>query len=128
MTKRRLISTGSPMEKLAGYSRAVVQGDFVHVSGTTGFDYSTMTMPEDVVAQTRNALETIKKALGEADSCLEDIVRGRYYLASADDVDAVFAIMGEYFGDIRPAATMVICGLVSPEMRVEIEVTAQKQA
>ena len=68
MTKRRLISTGSPMEKLAGYSRAVVQGDFVHVSGTTGFDYNTMTMPEDVIAQTRNALETIKKALGEAAS------------------------------------------------------------
>lgn len=128
MTKRRLISTGSPMEKLAGYSRAVVQGDFVHVSGTTGFDYSTMVMPEGAATQTRNALETIKKALGDADSCLEDVVRGRYYLANADDVDEVFAVLGEYFGNIRPAATMVVCGLVSPDMLVEIEVTAQRQS
>jgi enamine deaminase RidA (YjgF/YER057c/UK114 family) len=87
-----------------------------------------MVMPEGAATQTRNALETIKKALGDADSCLEDVVRGRYYLANSDDVDEVFAVLGEYFGDIRPAATMVICGLVSPDMLVEIEVTAQKQS
>ena len=125
MSERRLISTGSPMEKQAGYSRALVQGDFVYVSGTTGYDYSDMKMPEDVSAQCENAFQTIRKVLEEAGSGLSDVVRVGYYLTDAADVDAVFAVAGKYFGDIRPAATMIVCGLVSPEMKIEIEVTAQ---
>ena len=126
MSERTLISSGSPFEKTAGYSRAVVDGDFVHVSGTTGYDYSTMQMPEDVGAQTVNILETIKGALAEAGCALNDVVRARYYVTDRSNVEAVFAVLGEYFGDIRPAATMVICDLIKEEMKVEIEVTARR--
>ncbi|KZL20628.1 putative aminoacrylate peracid reductase RutC [Pseudovibrio axinellae] len=125
MSQRTLISSGSPFEKTAGYSRAVVDGEFVHVSGTTGYDYSTMKMPEDVGAQVVNALETIKGALAEAGCSLLDVVRARYYVTDRNNVETVFAILGEYFGDIRPAATMVICDLIKDEMKVEIEVTAR---
>ncbi|WP_310618583.1 RidA family protein [Flexibacterium corallicola] len=128
MTERKLISSGSPFEKVAGYSRAVVQGDYIHVSGTTGYDYSTMTMPEDVAAQTANCLETIKKVLEGEGASLNGVVRARYYVADRANVDAVFAVLGEYFGDIRPAATMVICDLIKEEMKVEIEVTAQRKS
>lgn len=123
---RRLISSGSPFEKVAGYSRAVADGEWVFVSGTTGYDYATMTMPDDVAAQTRNALATIEKALAEAGASMADVVRARYYVTDAAFVDTVFAELGKVFGDIRPAATMVVCGLVKPEMLVEIEVTARK--
>ncbi|KZL13652.1 MULTISPECIES: RidA family protein [unclassified Pseudovibrio] len=126
MSERTLISSGSPFEKTAGYSRAVVDGDFVHVSGTTGYDYSTMQMPEDVGAQAVNALETIKGALGEAGCSLTDVVRARYYVTDRSNVEAVFAVLGEYFGEIRPAATMVICALIKEEMKVEIEVMARR--
>ncbi|KZK81020.1 putative aminoacrylate peracid reductase RutC [Pseudovibrio sp. W64] len=126
MSERTLISSGSPFEKTAGYSRAVVDGDFVHVSGTTGYDYSTMKMPEDVGAQAVNALETIKDALGEAGCSLKDVVRARYYVTDRSNVEAVFAVLGEYFGEIRPAATMVICALIKEEMKVEIEVMARR--
>ncbi|WP_108819225.1 RidA family protein [Pseudovibrio sp. Alg231-02] len=126
MSERTLISSGSPFEKTAGYSRAVVDGDFVHVSGTTGYDYSTMKMPEDVGAQAVNALETIKGALGEAGCSLKDVVRARYYVTDRSNVEAVFAVLGEYFGEIRPAATMVICALIKEEMKVEIEVMARR--
>ncbi|KZK75730.1 putative aminoacrylate peracid reductase RutC [Pseudovibrio sp. Ad46] len=126
MSERTLISSGSPFEKTAGYSRAVVDGDFVHVSGTTGYDYSTMQMPEDVGAQAVNALETIKSALGEAGCSLKDVVRARYYVTDRSNVEAVFAVLGEYFGEIRPAATMVICALIKEEMKVEIEVMARR--
>ncbi|MDD7911735.1 MULTISPECIES: RidA family protein [Pseudovibrio] len=125
MADRKLISSGSPFEKVAGYSRAVVEGDFVYVSGTTGYDYSTMTMPDDAAAQTANALETIKDALSTAGATLNDVVRARYYVTDRAYVDAVFAVLGEYFADIRPAATMVICDLIKEEMKVEIEVTAK---
>lgn len=121
----RLISSGSPFESKIGYSRAVVDGDMVYVSGTTGYDYSTMTMPEDASAQARNALQTIARALEEAGSSLKDVVRVRYYLASMAHYDALVAVAGETFGDIRPAATMVVCGLTTPEMKLEIEVTAR---
>ena len=124
---RRLISTGSPFEKTAGYSRAVSDGDFCWVAGTTGYDYQTMTMPERVEDQTRNAMNTIAAALAEAGFALPDIVRANYYITDSANVDRVFPILGEYFGDIRPAATMVVCGLNKPEMKIEIEVTARKR-
>jgi enamine deaminase RidA (YjgF/YER057c/UK114 family) len=124
---RRLISTGSPFEKTAGYSRAVAQGDWCFVSGTTGYDYATMTMPERVEDQTRNCMATIAKALDEAGFALADVVRVHYYITDPAFVDVVFPILGEYFGDIRPAATMIVCGLNKPEMKIEIEATALKR-
>jgi enamine deaminase RidA (YjgF/YER057c/UK114 family) len=125
---RKLISSGSPFEKTAGYSRAVTDGDFCWVAGTTGYDYATMQMPESVEAQTRNTLETIRKALDEAGFSLHDVVRANYYVTNRDYVDTVFPILGEYFGEIRPAATMIICQLNKPEMKIEIEVTARKRS
>ena len=125
---RRLISTGSPFEKTAGYSRAVVQGDWCFVAGTTGYDYATMTMPDSVEAQCRNCLSTIGAALEEGGFSFADVVRAHYYLTDSALVDRVFPILGETFGDIRPAATMIICGLNKPEMKIEIEVTAFKRS
>lgn len=124
---RKLISTGSPFERTAGYSRAVVQGDWCFVSGTTGYDYATMIMPEGVEDQTRNCLATIGKALAEAEFSFADVVRAHYYVTDTAFADLVFPILGEVFGDIRPAATMVVCGLIRPEMKIEIEVTALRQ-
>jgi enamine deaminase RidA (YjgF/YER057c/UK114 family) len=121
----RRISSGSPFESKIGYSRAVVDGDMVYVSGTTGYDYATMTMPQSAMAQARNALGTIAKALGEAGSSLKDVVRVRYYITDMAHYDALVEVAGETFGDIRPAATMVVCGLTTPEMKLEIEVTAR---
>lgn len=118
---RRLISTGSPFEKAAGYSRAVVDGGFVFVSRTTGYDYATMTMPEGVERQARNAFATIEKALAEAGATFADVVRTRYHLGDAADAPDVFRVTGE----IRPANTLVVCGLPRPEMRIEIEATAK---
>ncbi|WP_299656429.1 RidA family protein [uncultured Jannaschia sp.] len=123
---RKLISTGSPFEKTAGYSRAVAAGDECFVSGTTGYDYDTMTMPEDVSEQTRNALATIGRALEEADFSFRDVVRARYVVTDRAHVQTVFAILGETFGEVRPAATMIIADLVEPEMKVEIDVTAKR--
>lgn len=123
---RHLISTGSDMEKQAGYSRAVVDGNWCFVSGTTGYDYEKMIMPEDVSGQVHNCFATIGQALEEAGFSLKDIVRARYYVTSRADADAVFPILGHYLGDIRPAATLIICGLLREEMKVEIEVTAKK--
>ena len=125
MAERTLISTGSPFEKVAGYSRAVRVGNMVHVAGTTGYDYSTMTLPDAVEDQARNCMETIKKALEDAGASLEDVVRARYYITDQRYGDAVFKLVGSYFADIRPAATMVVCGLLNDDMKVEIEVTAQ---
>jgi enamine deaminase RidA (YjgF/YER057c/UK114 family) len=124
---RKLISTGSPFEKTAGYSRAVVQGDWCFVAGTTGYDYATMTMPESVEEQARNCLATIGRALEEGGFSFADVVRAHYYLTDAAYVDRVFPIPGETFGDIRPAATMIVCGLNKPEMKIEIEVTALRR-
>jgi enamine deaminase RidA (YjgF/YER057c/UK114 family) len=124
---RKLISTGSPFEKTAGYSRAAVQGDWCFVSGTTGYDYTTMTMPESVEAQARNCLATISGALEEGGFSLADVVRAHYYITDAAFVDLVFPILGEAFGEIRPAATMIVCGLNKPEMKIEIEVTALRR-
>ena len=125
---RRLISTGSPFEKTAGFSRAIVDGDFAFVSGTTGYDYATMTMPADVTSQTRNCFKTIEAALKEGGFAMADIVRATYYVTDAADVDAHFAVCGEVLGDIRPAATLlIVVGLARPEMKVEIEVTAKRR-
>ncbi|MEO0544879.1 MAG: RidA family protein [Pseudomonadota bacterium] len=121
---RKLISTGSPFEDVAGYSRAVVQDNWCFVSGTTGYDYATMTMPESVEAQTHNTLLTIDKALAEAGFARQDIVRVQYTITEAEDADLVFPIVGRYFKGIKPAATMVVAGLIKPEMKIEIEVTA----
>jgi len=126
---RRLISTGSPFEKSAGYSRAVVDGDFAFVAGTTGYDYTTMTMPSDVTSQSRNCFKTIEAALTEAGFAMADIVRATYYVTDARDADEHFAVCGEVLGEIRPAATLlVVVGLYKPEMKVEIEVTAKRRA
>jgi len=125
---RRLITTGSPFEKTAGYSRAVVDGDFCFVAGTTGYDYSTMTMPADVTSQSRNCFKTIEAALKEAGFAMNDIVRATYYITDLADADAHFAVCGEVLGDIRPAATLlVVAGLLKGEMKIEIEVTAKRR-
>jgi enamine deaminase RidA (YjgF/YER057c/UK114 family) len=121
----RKISTGSPFEAKIGYSRAVVDGDMVYVSGTTGYDYATMRMPEGAGEQAGNALATIAKALSEAGSDLKDVVRVHYYLADAADYDEIVAAVGPVFTDIRPAATMLVTGLTMAEMKIEIEVTAR---
>ena len=124
---RRLISTGSPFEKTGGFSRAVVDGDFCFVAGTTGYDYATMQMPPDVTEQTRNCFRTIARVLDEAGFGLADVVRARYYVVDYADADSVLEVCGEYFREIRPAATiLVVAGLARPEMRVEIEVTAKR--
>ena len=121
----RTISTGSPFEEKFGYSRAVVDGDMIYVSGTTGYDYQAMEMPDDVATQCRNTLDTISRTLEEAGSSLKDVVRVRYYLTDVKYMELVGPILGSYFGNIRPAATMVIAGLIAPEMKIEIEVTAR---
>ena len=126
---RRLISTGSPYEKTYGYSRAVVDGDFCFVAGTTGYDYATMTMPDAVEDQARNTFRTIAWALEEAGFALADTVRATYYITDRGDADRVLAVCGEFLADIRPAATLlVVAALYKPEMKVEIEVTAQRAA
>ena len=125
---RRLISTSSPFEKTAGYSRAVVDGDFAFVAGTTGYDYADMTMPADVTSQSQNCFKTIEAALKEAGFAMADIVRATYYVTDVRDADAHFAVCGEVLGDIRPAATLlVVASLLKPEMKIEIEVTAKRR-
>lgn len=124
---RRLISSGSPFEVTAGYSRAVVQGEWCFVSGTTGYDYTTMTMPDSVEDQTRNCLATISDVLTEAGFGVEDIVRCHYYVTDSAFADRVFPILGKTFGTVRPAATMIVCDLIRPEMLIEIEVTALRR-
>jgi enamine deaminase RidA (YjgF/YER057c/UK114 family) len=123
---RHLISTGSPFETAFGYSRAVVDGDLVFVSGTTGYDYATMTLPEDVAAQTRNIFRTLETVLAEAGSSLERVVRAQYFVTDRVYCQPVLTVCGEVFGDIRPAAGIyIVAGLLKPEMKVEIEVTAR---
>jgi enamine deaminase RidA (YjgF/YER057c/UK114 family) len=123
---RRLISSGSPFEREAGYSRAVVDGEWIFVAGTTGFDYARMTIAEDPAEQARQAFRNIGTALAEAGASLADIVRVRYYLPNPADWPAVVSVLGEVFGAIRPAATALFCGLVDPRMKIEIEVTARR--
>jgi enamine deaminase RidA (YjgF/YER057c/UK114 family) len=123
---RRLISSGSRFEAAAGYSRAVVDGDWIFVAGTTGFDYAQMTIVDDPAEQARQAFRNIEKALAEAGARLGDVVRVKYYVPDAADWPAIVPVLGEILGSIRPAATALICGLVDPRMKVEIEVTARR--
>ncbi len=124
---RRRVSTGSPFEAAIGYSRAVVTGDWVFVAGTTGYDYATMTMPEAVQDQCRNALATIAGALAQAGGTLDDVVQVRYILPDRADWPACWPITAAAFTRARPAATMIVAGLQEPEMRIEIEVVARLQ-
>ncbi len=120
------ISTGSPFEKTLGFSRAIVKGGWCFVSGVTGYDYATMTMPESVADQARNCFATIEKVLVEGGFTLEDIVRVQYTLTDAALMEEVTPALGAAMGEVRPAATIVIAGLIKPEMLIEVEVTAFK--
>jgi enamine deaminase RidA (YjgF/YER057c/UK114 family) len=125
---RKLISSGSTFEADIGYSRAVAQGDWVFVSGTTGFDYSTMTIAEGVEEQAAQCIRNIEAALLKAGSCLADVVRVTYVLPDATEFPACWPVLRKAFGTIRPAAMMISAGLADPRMRIEIEVTALKQS
>jgi enamine deaminase RidA (YjgF/YER057c/UK114 family) len=122
-----LISSGSTFEAEIGYSRAVVAGPWVFVSGTTGFDYSTMTIAEDVVAQAEQCMMNIAAALAEAGASVADVVRVHYLLSSATDFERCWPVLRRWFGNVRPAATMISAGLADPRMKIEIEVTALKR-
>lgn len=125
---RKLVSSGSTFEAQIGYSRAVVDGDWVFVSGTTGFDYATMTITEDIAMQTEQCLKNIVHALRQADARLEDVVRVTYIVPQAAQFEQCWPVLRKYFGAIRPAATMISAGLADPRIRIEIEVTARKQS
>jgi enamine deaminase RidA (YjgF/YER057c/UK114 family) len=127
MTMRTLISSGSSFEQDIGYSRAVVQGDWVFVSGTTGFDYSTMAIAEGIKAQTEQCLKNIESALLQAGSSLKDVVRVTYVLPDGREFPECWPVLRAYFGEVRPAAMMISANLLDPRMRIEIEVTALKQ-
>ena len=124
---RQLISSGSPFEQQIGYSRAVVAGDWIFVSGTTGFDYTNMTIAEDVVAQARQCFKNIDAALQQAGASLHDVVRVNYVLPNAADFEPCWPVLREYFGEVRPAAMMITAGLLDERMKIEIEVTALKR-
>lgn len=124
---RRLISSGSPFEAQIGYSRAVVDGDWVFVSGTTGFDYATMSISDDVAEQAEQCLRNIDAALREAGARLNDVVRVVYILPRAADFEPCWPVLQRYFGDVRPAATMMSAGLLDARMKIEIQVTARKR-
>ena len=127
-TKRTLISSGSSFEEKIGYSRAVAQGDWVFVSGTTGFDYSNMTISGDIEEQTEQCLKNIESALQQAGSSLKDVVRVTYIVPDGAEFEKCWPVLRNYFGEIRPAAMMISAKLLDPRMRIEIEVTALKQA
>jgi enamine deaminase RidA (YjgF/YER057c/UK114 family) len=124
--KRKLISSGSLFEEKIGYSRAVVAGNMIFVSGTTGYDYKTMQISNDIAVQTEQCIKNIEKALHEADASLIDIVRLTYILPQADEFERCWPVLKKYFGGIRPAATMISAGLADNKMKIEIEATAVK--
>ena len=125
MTRQR-ISSGSTFEAEIGYSRAVVAGPWVFVSGTTGFDYSTMTISDDVVAQAEQCMKNIAAALAEAGASVADVVRVKYLLPDAADFEPCWPVLKRYLGNVRPAATMIQASLSDPRMKIEIEVTARR--
>ena len=125
---RRLISSGSTFEEQIGYSRAVVAGDWVFVSGTTGFDYSTMSISDSLDEQTEQCLKNIESALRDANSSLEDVVRVTYVLPNGAEFAQCWPVLRKYFGEVRPAAMMISAGLADPRMKIEIEVTALKRS
>ncbi|MCH9853426.1 MAG: RidA family protein [Alphaproteobacteria bacterium] len=124
--RKKLVSTGSEFEKIVGYSRAVISGDWCFVAGTTGYDYQTMHMPETITDQIHNCFATIGKALQEGGFNLDDVVRANYIISDEKYVAEAQPIFGKYFNNHRPASTMFIAKLVKPEMKVEIEITAHK--
>ncbi|MEV4075067.1 RidA family protein [Nonomuraea fuscirosea] len=128
MTERRAILSGSTFEEEIGYARAVIDGDRVHVSGTTGYDYATMTISDDVVEQAEQALRNVEAALAEAGCSFADVVRVRYLLPDRADFPPCWPVLRRRFGDVRPAATMLVCGLADPRMKFEIEVYARRPA
>ena len=125
---RTLVSSGSSFEADIGYSRAVIDGDWIFVSGATGFDYATMTMSDDVIAQCRQAMRNIASALAQAGASFADVVRVRYILPRREDFEPCWPVLKEYLGEVRPAATMIQAGLSDPRMKIEIEVTARRRA
>jgi enamine deaminase RidA (YjgF/YER057c/UK114 family) len=125
---RRLISSGSTFEQQIGYSRAVVLDDWIFVSGTTGFNYETMTISDDIVAQAEQCFTNIDRALREAGSSLSDVVRVHYILPRREDFEPCWPVLRQYLGDTRPAATMIVAGLSDPRMKIEIEVTARRSS
>ena len=125
--ERKLISSGSAFEREIGYSRAVVDGDWIFVSGTTGFDYRTMVIPDGLVEQTEQCLCNIQAALAQAGASLSDAVRVVYVLPKASEFPDCWPVLRKYFGDVRPAAMMISAGLADPRMRIEIEVTARRR-
>jgi enamine deaminase RidA (YjgF/YER057c/UK114 family) len=125
---RHLISSGSTFEREIGYSRAVVDGEWIFVSGTTGFDYASMTIADGVAEQVEQCLRNIESALAQAGATLKDVVRVTYVLPNAADFPLCWPILRRYFGEIRPAAMMISAGLADPRMRIEIEVTARRQS
>ena len=125
---RRLISSGSSFEAQIGYSRAVVAGDWVFVSGTTGFDYSTMSISDSLLDQTEQCLRNIDSALREADSSLQDVVRVTYVLPNGAEFEKCWPVLRKYFGEVRPAAMMISAGLADSRIKIEIEVTALKRS
>lgn len=124
---RQWISSGSRFEQDIGYSRAVVDGEWVFVSGTTGFDYASMSIADDVAAQCEQCLQNIAAALGQAGATVGDVVRVTYLLPDRRDFEACWPVLRRWFGDTRPAATMLQAGLLDPRMKIEIEVTARKR-
>ncbi|MFJ6405634.1 RidA family protein [Streptomyces hydrogenans] len=126
MTERRSLLSGSTFEEQIGYARAVIDGDWVHVSGTTGFDYATMTISGDVVEQAEQCLRNIEAVLEQAGCSFADVVRVRYLLPERDDFEPCWPVLRSTFGAVRPAATMLVCGLADPRMRIEIEVDARR--
>jgi enamine deaminase RidA (YjgF/YER057c/UK114 family) len=124
---RTLISSGSTFETEIGYSRAVAQGDWVFVSATTGFDYATMSISDDLVEQTEQCFKNIASALAQAGSSLSDVVRVTYVLPNASEFESCWPVLRKYLGSVRPAAMMISAGLADPRMKIEIEVTALKQ-
>ncbi len=124
---RRQISSGSKFEAEIGYSRAIVDGDWIWVSGTTGFNYATMTISDDVAEQADQTLQNIKAAMEKAGFSLEDVVRATYIFPDAKDFEPCWPVFRKYFGEVRPASTAIIAGLIDPRMKIEIEVTGKKR-
>jgi enamine deaminase RidA (YjgF/YER057c/UK114 family) len=125
---RKLISSGSRFEDRIGYSRAVVDGEWIFVSGTTGFDYKTMSISDDLLEQTEQCLKNIEATLHQADATLSDVVQVLYILPNASEFEQCWPVLQRCFGDVRPAATMISADLADPRIKIEIQVTARKPA
>ena len=124
---RRLISSGSSFEREIGFSRAVVDGEWIFVSGTTGFDYRSMAISDSLIEQTERCLQNIQSALEQAGASVRDVVRVTYILPKGEDFPQCWPILRKYFGDVRPAATMISARLIDPRIQIEIEVTARRR-